>query len=38
VDAAVQVRQGMEDFLRQGPDAKIGLQETLRMADLATQV
>jgi hypothetical protein len=29
----------MEDFLRQPPDAKIGLQETLlRMADLATQV
>ena len=39
VDAAVRVRQGMEDFLRQPPDAKIGLQETLlRMADLATQV
>jgi FliI/YscN family ATPase len=39
VDAAVRVRQGMEDFLRQSPDAKIGLQETLlRMADLATQV
>jgi len=39
VDAAVKVRQGMEDFLRQTPDAKIGLQETLlRMADLATQV
>ena len=39
VDAAVRVRQGMEDFLRQTPDAKIGLQETLlRMADLATQV
>jgi flagellum-specific ATP synthase len=39
VDAAVRVRQGMEDFLRQPPDAKIGLQETLlRMSDLATQV
>jgi FliI/YscN family ATPase len=39
VDAAVRVRQGMEDFLKQPPDAKIGLQETLlRMADLATQV
>jgi flagellum-specific ATP synthase len=39
VDAAVRVRQGMEDFLRQGPEAKIELQETLlRMADLATQV
>jgi len=39
VDAAVRVRQGMEDFLRQTPDAKIGLQETLlRMTDLATQV
>src|SRR6202521_5281613 len=39
VDAAVRVRQGMDDFLRQPPDAKIGLQETLlRMADLATQV
>jgi FliI/YscN family ATPase len=39
VDAAVRVRQGMEDFLRQPPDAKIGLPETLlRMADLATQV
>jgi flagellum-specific ATP synthase len=39
VDAAVRVRQGMEDFLRQAPDAKIGLQETLlRMTDLATQV
>jgi len=39
VDAAVRVRQGMEDFLRQPPDAKIGLQETLlRMADLAMQV
>jgi flagellum-specific ATP synthase len=39
VDAAVRVRQGMEDFLRQPPDAKIGLPETLlRMSDLATQV
>jgi FliI/YscN family ATPase len=39
VDAAVRVRQGMEDFLRQTPDAKIGLQETLlRLTDLATQV
>ena len=39
VDAAVRVRQGMEDFLKQPPNAKIGLQETLlRMADLAMQV
>jgi flagellar biosynthesis/type III secretory pathway ATPase len=39
VDAAVRVRQGMEDFLKQTSDAKIGLPETLlRMADLAAQV
>src|SRR5712691_4936002 len=37
VDAAVRVRESMEDFLKQAPDAKIGLQETLlRMTDLAT--
>jgi flagellum-specific ATP synthase len=39
VDAAVRVRQNMEDFLKQTPDAKVTLAETLlRMADLATQV
>ena len=39
VDAAVRVRQNMEDFLKQAPDAKVPLQETLlRMAELARQV
>src|SRR5579859_795132 len=28
VDAAVRVRQGMDDFLKQAPDAKVPLQET----------
>ena len=39
VDAAVRVRQNMEDFLKQAPDTRVTLQETLlRMADLAGQV
>jgi len=39
VDAAVRVRPGMEDFLKQAPDAKVPLQETmLRLAELAKQV
>jgi len=39
VDAAVRVRQNIEDFLKQAPDARVTLQETLlRMADLARQV
>jgi FliI/YscN family ATPase len=39
VDAAVRVREGMEDFLKQPPDSKAPLEETLRrMADLAAQV
>ena len=39
VDAAVRVRESMEDFLKQGPDVKVTLQETLlRMADLANRV
>jgi len=39
VDAAVRVRQGMDDFLKQAPDAKVPLQETLlRLTALATQV
>jgi len=38
-DAAVRVRQSMEDFLKQAPDRKVTLQETLlRMSDLARQV
>jgi flagellum-specific ATP synthase len=39
VDAAVKVRTSMEDFLKQPPDARVGLEETLlRMSDLARQV
>jgi len=39
VDAAVRVREGLEDFLKQPPDMKVTLQETLlRMADLAGKV
>ena len=39
VDAAVRVRESMEDFLKQAPDVKVTLQETLlRMADLANRV
>lgn len=39
VDSAVRVRQNMEDFLKQAPDAKATLEETLlRMSDLAKQV
>ena len=39
VDAAIRVREGMENFLRQPPDAKAPLEETLlRLADLARQV
>jgi flagellum-specific ATP synthase len=39
VDAAVRARQSMEDFLKQAPDAKVPLPETLlRLADLARQV
>ncbi len=39
VDAAVRVRDGLEDFLKQPPDMKVTLQETLlRMADLAGKV
>jgi FliI/YscN family ATPase len=39
VDAAVRVRESMEDFLKQAPDVKVTLQETLlRMADLASRV
>jgi flagellum-specific ATP synthase len=39
VDAAVRVRQGMEDFLKQAPDARVPLRETmLRLAELAKQV
>jgi len=39
VDAAVRVRQNMEDFLKQAPDAKVTLPETLaRMENLANQV
>jgi flagellum-specific ATP synthase len=39
VDSAVRVRQNMEDFLKQSPDAKVTLEETLaRMENLASQV
>jgi flagellum-specific ATP synthase len=39
VDAAVRVRSNLEAFLRQPPDAKVPLPETLlRMTDLAKQV
>jgi FliI/YscN family ATPase len=39
VDAAIRVREGMESFLKQPPDSKVPLEETLlRMADLARQV
>jgi flagellum-specific ATP synthase len=39
VDAAVRVRPSLEDFLKQSPEAKVTLQETLlRMAELARQV
>jgi flagellum-specific ATP synthase len=39
VDAAVRVRSNLEAFLRQAPDAKVPLPETLlRMAELAKQV
>jgi len=39
VDAAVRARQSMEAFLKQAPDAKVPLPETLlRLADLARQV
>ena len=39
VDAAVRVRSGMEDFLKQPPDFKVPIEETLRlMAELAAQV
>jgi flagellum-specific ATP synthase len=39
VDAAIRVREGVENFLQQAPDAKVTLQETLlRMAELAKQV
>ena len=39
VDAAVRVRANLEAFLRQPPDAKVPLPETLkRMTDLAKQV
>ena len=39
VDSAVRVRQNMEDFLKQAPDAKVTLEETLaRMENLASQV
>jgi flagellum-specific ATP synthase len=39
VDAAVRARESMEDFLKQAPDTKVTLQETLlRMADLASKV
>ncbi|HTM50265.1 MAG TPA: FliI/YscN family ATPase [Bryobacteraceae bacterium] len=39
VDAAVRVRPGMEDFLKQPPEFKAPLEETMRrMADLAAQV
>jgi len=39
VDAAVRVRQSMEDFLKQPPNAKAPFEETLlRMTDLARQV
>ena len=39
VDAAVRVRQGMEDFLKQAPEARVPLQETmLRLTELASQV
>ncbi len=39
VDAAIRVREGMESFLKQPPDVKVPLAETLlRMAELATQV
>ena len=39
VDAAVRVRESMEDFLKQAPDVKVTLQETLlSMADLANRV
>ena len=39
VDAAVRIRQSMEDFLRQAPDAKVTLEETLlRMGELARLV
>ena len=39
VDAAVRVRESMEDFLKQAPDVKVTLQETLlRMADLANRL
>ena len=38
-DAAIRVREGMESFLKQPPDSKVPLAETLlRMADLARQV
>ena len=39
VDAAVRVRQHLEEFLKQGPDMKVTLPETLaRMESLAGQV
>src|SRR5437899_718691 len=39
VDAAIRVREGMESFLKQPPDIKAPLAETLlRMAELAKQV
>lgn len=39
VDAAVRVRQGMDDFLKQTPEARVPLQETmLRLTELAKQV
>ena len=39
VDAAVKARANMEAFLKQPPDAKVPLPETLlRMADLAKQL
>jgi flagellum-specific ATP synthase len=39
VDAAVRIREGMEDFLKQPPDARAPLEETLlRLTELAKQV
>ena len=39
VDAAVRVRQNMEEFLQQPPDKRVSLQETLAsMLELAGQV